>query len=432
MHDSEAEYIRITPPSRLEGEGVLPVSKSLYNRALILSACTGNPISVRQAADSDDCRRMEAYLRAAGWGIEQEASGVRVSGQAVPGRVVETDLNMAGTALRFLAVLAATLPLESRFTGAPRLGERPFRPLAYALKASGVKIQIPDTGSLFPFSIQGNPQWQPGQIHLVGVDSSQMVSALLLGGYHFREGTRISVDSNMPLSVPYIDMTLGMLKSQGIRWERDKEGYVLVEKHRVQIPIEVEVDWSGASYLFAWLVMLGGRLHLPGLSLDSLQGDRGQVGYWQRLGIAVRPTETGLEAWSEGKGRRGFALDFEGMPDLAQTFAVVAALGEEPCVLTGLESLRVKETDRVEALKQELAKLGAKVRGDARRMEIVPGKWPERADIRTYGDHRMAMAFSVAAARIPGLRIQNPGVVEKSFPGYWRVLEGLGFSGVRE
>lgn len=424
--------MRIIPPPRLEGEGVLPVSKSLYNRALIISAFSGNPIRVMQAADSDDCLRMEAYLRTAGWELQWDAAGVRVTGQPVPGRVVEVDLNMAGTALRFLSVLATTLPLESRFTGAPRLGERPFRPLAAALIASGVRIQIPDTGSIFPFSIQGNPQWQPGQIHLVRVDSSQMVSAVLLGGYHFREGTRISVDSSMPLSVPYIDMTLGMLKSQGIRWERDKAGYVLVEKHRVQIPIEVEADWSGASYLFAWLAMLGGRILLPGLRLDSLQGDRGQVAYWQQLGIAVRPTETGLEAWSDGQGRRGFELDFEGMPDLAQTFAVVAALGENPCVLTGLESLRVKETDRVEALKQELAKLGAEVRGDARRIEIIPGKWPEKADIQTYGDHRMAMAFSVAAIRVPGLRIQNPGVVEKSFPGYWKVLEGMGFLGERE
>lgn len=430
MHDSEAEYIRITPPSRLEGEVELPVSKSLYNRALILSAYSGNLIQVRQAADSDDCRRMEAYLRAAGWGIEQEASGVRVSGQPVPGRVVETDLNMAGTALRFLAVLAATLPLESRFTGAPRLGERPFRPLAKALKATGVNIQIPNTGSIFPFTIRGNPNWQPGQIHLDGVDSSQMVSALLLGGCHFHAGTRISVDASIPLSVPYVEMTLGMLSRQGIQWAMEQGSYVLREKHRVEIPIEGEADWSGASYLFAWLALLGGRIQLSGLSLDSLQGDRGQVGYWHQLGLEVRPTGTGLEAWSEGKGRKGFELDFEGMPDLAQTFAVVAALGEESCVLTGLESLRVKETDRVEALKQQLAKLGAEVRGDARRMEIMPGKWPERADIKTYEDHRMAMAFSLAAVRIPGLRIENPGVVEKSFPGYWKVLAGLGFSGV--
>ncbi len=422
------ERIRLIAPETLSGTYILPASKSMYNRALVLSALTGNSILSSSSAQAEDCQVMENYLAEVGYSFKRKATQVEISGRPISGKVVQAELAMAGTALRFLSALAAVLPVQSQFTGATRLGLRPYLPLSLALKESGVNIHWSEGESIFPIRIQGNTEWQPEKIYLRNSQSSQFISALLLLGPYLNLDTQIICSQQAPLSEPYIDLTLGMLDQIGINWKRSSNQYELVKKSVLSNPILVEADWSNASYAFGMLLLKGGTLHIPGLLRNSLQGDALQVEYFQQLGVAFSWKGEELEVGAPGKKFPGFDLDFSGMPDLAQTFAVLAAFAEGPSILRGLYSLVFKETNRIEALQAELQKFGAKVEVVGDSMHIHPRfALPTQEPIKTYGDHRMAMAFSIGCCTQVGRQIENPEVVSKSFPEYWDNLRQLGF-----
>ena len=296
-----------------------------------------------------------------------------------------------------------------------------------AMNQAGASILYYSDKQVFPINVTGNPDWQPGNITLSQIRSSQMVSALLLLGPHFNLGTSLFVSKDFPLSEPYIKMTLDMLEHQGIYWARIPKGYQLHSKNPGNSDIVVEPDWSAVSYLLAILLLKGGEVSIQGLKPDSCQGDAAQLSYFRQLGLHFEFYSDGLKASSSGRTFSGFQFDFSDMPDQAQTFAVLAALAHSPSRLTGLESLTLKETDRITALEFELRKLNAQVTRIPGGLEIVPGILPEHAEIKTYQDHRMAMAFSMAATQIPGIRIQAPEVVDKSFPHFWQELSQAGF-----
>lgn len=422
------ECIRLIAPETLSGTYLLPASKSMYNRALVLSALTGNSVQCSSSAQAEDCQVMENYLAEVGYSFKRNGTQIEISGSPISGKIVQAELAMAGTALRFLSALAAVLPIHSQFSGADRLGQRPYLPLAFALKESGVHIHWSEGESIFPIRIQGSTEWKPEEIYLRNSQSSQFISALLLLGPYLNLGTQLICSQQAPLSEPYIDLTLGMLDQIGINWQRSSGQYELVKKSLISKPILVESDWSNASYAFGMLLLKGGTLHIPGLMGNSLQGDVLQVEYFQHLGMEFSWNAEGLEVSATGKKFPGFDLDFSGMPDLAQTFAVLAAFAEGPSILRGLYSLVFKETNRIEALQAELQKFGAKVEVEGDVMHIQPRfSMPTQEPIKTYGDHRMAMAFSIGCCTQVGGQIENPEVVSKSFPEYWDNLRQLGF-----
>ncbi len=419
--------IRLFPPDKMEAHFELPISKSMFNRALVIACQTQCRILAKTKHLPEDCRVMMNYLQACGFAFQVDDGVWTISSHLKSGQYIQADLAMAGTAMRFLTSLACILPLNSEFTGAARLGERPYLPLAMAMNQAGASILCHSDIQVFPIKVTGNPDWQPGNITLSQIRSSQMVSAVLLLGPHFNLGTSLFVSKDFPLSEPYIKMTLDMLEQQGMHWTRIPLGYQLHSKKPRNSDIIVEPDWSAVSYILGMLLLKGGELTIHGLKQDSCQGDAAQLSYFRQLGLHFEFYSYGLKASSSGRTFSGFQFDFSDMPDQAQTFAVLAALAHSPSRLTGLESLTLKETDRITALEFELRKLNAQVTRIPGGLEIVPGILPEHAEIKTYQDHRMAMAFSMAATQIPGIRIQAPEVVDKSFPHFWQELSQVGF-----
>lgn len=421
------DSVLVQAPGKIQGEFNLPASKSMFNRALIMAALSGNAISSHTPPNAEDCQIIESYLLASGYTFNLKEGILELKRVPLAGAAIEADLKMAGTALRFLTALATILPIHSVFTGSQRLGERPFSTLANALIESGASIQYSNSDFIFPISIKGNPNWQPKEIYLRNSKSSQMLSAVLLLGSHFSLETKIFFDRNFPVSEPYILLTLEMLNRIGIHWEQVADYYILREKIKSNNIIEVEPDWSGASYALGLVLLKGGRITLPFLSSESIQGDARQIEYFQQLGMKFEWTSGQLTVNASGESYEGFNFDFSGMPDLAQTFAVIAAFASSPSILRGLYSLRLKETNRIEALQNELTKLGAQVTETEGVMQIIPGSSLSKPILSTYNDHRMAMAFSLAACKVPLVQIENPDVVGKSFPEYWNNLRSLGF-----
>lgn len=421
------KYIRFQKPDTpLSGVFHLPVSKSELNRALVMAAFSKVPVHITGTSEADDCRVFIQYLRACGFTLDVSESGIHFSGQAVSGREIIQDLGMAGTALRFLPVLAACLPVRTVFTGAGRLSERPVLPLIQALQTAGAKIIQPENGLNFPLIIEGNPEWKPASFFLGNAPSSQLLSALLLAGAHWPLNTQIHCDKNQIVSRTYVDLTLQMLSAQGIHWLENPDGFFLSENVSNHAQIFTESDWSSASYAFGHVMLNSGKILLKGLKPHSFQGDAGQLDYFRQLGVHLKFVVGGLEVSGEGKKVSAFDFDFSQMPDLAQTFAVLALFADGPCILRGLSTLRFKETDRVQALELELKKCGADVEVVGAEMKIIPFGEILPVCIRTYADHRMAMAFALAAVRTEGMCIENPEVTGKSFPEYWNCLSEVG------
>lgn len=395
-----------------------------------MGAASGRSFQVSADSSAEDCEVLKGYLSALNYSIESGGEGIY---HFIPGNIplqVELDLRMAGTAMRFLTGLACIMPTRSILTGSERLSARPIGALKDALIASGARLEYIQTSYALPVYIQGDKNWFPDRFDFRNGESSQMLSALLLLGPHLKVGTRIQVAEADIVSKPYVDMTLRMLAQQGISWASDPEGFVLKRSSWKDEVIEVERDWSSASYAFAWALMFPSDFFIPGLRLESLQGDRAQVKWFEFLGLKIEFIDNGVRVQSPGFRRLpAFDIDFSDMPDLAQTFAVLALFANSKCTLRGLETLRVKETDRISALQTELSKLGAVVQVNGNQILIAPVESLMPCIVDTYGDHRMAMSFSILAGLYPGsIGIRFPEVVSKSFPDFWHQMSGIGIN----
>jgi 3-phosphoshikimate 1-carboxyvinyltransferase len=417
-------------PERLSGVFHLPYSKSMYNRALVIGAASGKSFRVSANSSAEDCEVLKGYLSALNYRIESGGEGIY---HFIPGNFpsqVNLDLRMAGTAMRFLTGLACIMPVCSAFRGSERLSMRPVGALKDALISAGGRLEYESAHFALPVRIYGDRHWSPKCFDFAPGESSQMLSALLLLGPHLQTGTRIQVPKVEVVSKTYVEMTLNMLSLQGIYWVRDDSGFVLKSCEWKDEVIFVERDWSSASYAFAWALMFPSDFMIPGLSAQSLQGDRAQVKWFEHLGLKIEFMEKGVRVQSPGyRDLPAFDFDFSDMPDLAQTFAVLALFAKGKSTLRGLETLRVKETDRVSALQAELSKLGAIVQVIGNQMEIEPVEVLMPCMLDTYGDHRMAMSFSILAGLYPGeIGIRSPEVVSKSFPDFWHELSRIGIN----
>ncbi len=416
--------------SRIEGHVRLPGSKSLTNRALMLAAQHRGHTKLTNASDSTDSEVVLDFLLAAGYTAQQTADLWQIEPPThAPTDAVAIQLQDAGTALRFLTALCCTLPGTYILEGSTRLAQRPLKPQVDALRAAGAAIAYVNADDKLPIRIQGNPAWKPTSFTIEANQSSQFLSALLLLGPSLPVGCQIQLKGPLT-SEPYARMTLGMLRAVGIHWQEQQGSYRLIQNELKQSEFTIESDWSAASYLLALASSLPAELQLTHLNETSLQGDSAQLELFRNWGLQCTwKAKCSLHVLNRGNVHpQPVAANFAPMPDLAQTFAVLAAIAPGASTLSGLHTLPLKETDRLAALVTELERVGVLAFASPGKLVVHGGALhaPPSA-IQTYNDHRMAMSFAVLANSLGSIRIENPGVVRKSYPGFWEVMQQLGY-----
>ena len=417
--------IRVKKPYNFCAEVHLPASKSISNRALALTALSGGELS--QLSNLSDC----------------DDTAVMLAAMSFPGVI---DVQAAGTAMRFLTALLCVTPGTHVITGTERMRHRPIGVLVDALRSLGAQITYEGEEGFPPLRITGGTL-TGGHIVLPGNVSSQYISALLMIAPCLPQGLEVLLQGQI-ISRPYIEMTMAMMRTFGaqVEWKDERCIHVAPQRY-TPVPYTIESDWSAASYWYEMVLLsenIGEVATLKGLFDMSLQGDSAVREVFRLLSVQSMPLSQGSKEPRIHLTRRGDIserLDYDcvRIPDLAQTLVVTCALRGIPFRFSGLQSLRIKETDRIAALQTELAKLGVyvEVEGDeviswagptAQRQGPVAYLHPaEGTAIDTYDDHRMAMAFAPAALVLGSIDINHPEVVSKSYPGFWDDLRRAGF-----
>ena len=406
---------KITAPERIQATINLPASKSISNRVLMIHALAGGDTLPDNLSDCDDT---EVIIRALA---------------AMP---YEIDIKAAGTAMRFMTAYLSVTEGKHLLTGTDRMKRRPIAPLVNALRYLGADIRYAGETGFPPLIINGKTL-EGGRLEVPGNISSQYISALLMIGPALKEGLELHLMGEI-ISRPYIDLTLWTMQEFGAEAEWTDMDIITVRPQVYKShPYLIENDWSASSYWYEMLALQGtsgSSIKLKGLTDGSKQGDSVVKYLFSLLGVKTtfdnkgQPTTVTLTRHRCLLPRLDY--DFTGSPDLAQTFVVTCALLDIPFTFTGLASLKIKETDRIEALKAEMKKLGYPIKDENNNTLRWEGErcTPSLQPIDTYEDHRMALAFAPAACRFPELRINNPGVVSKSYPHYWDDLRKAGFN----
>ncbi len=401
------ELIRLTFQENTapkEVEISLPASKSISNRLLIMRALSEGAISIENLSTADDTQILESAL--------QVKSG-------------EVNLGLAGTALRFGIAWAAISPGERILRGDKRLNERPIKELVNALRELGADIEYIDNEGFAPIKISGK-KLKGGKVNIDGSRSSQFISATMLIAPYCELPLAFKIDQEQ-VSMPYVTMTLDLMRNAGAKVKQ--EGSILTISGRYQTTaFKVEPDWSAASYFYLWALALEKpSFAIKDLAFHSVQGDKVAADIFAHYGIISYAAPDNMRIAKKLVPQYPEEINCIGCPDLAQTFAIAAVIAQVPLKLTGLQTLRHKETDRIEALKSELEKCGVTCKAGSDFLEILLFEKPRSTPvIKTYKDHRMAMAFAPLAAVFGEIVIENPDVVSKSFPGYWKEVAKLG------
>lgn len=403
----EKKY-KLAIPKQLKATIQLPASKSISNRALIINALANGSIPPENLSDCDDTRVMI---------------------KALSGHQNVVDIMAAGTAMRFLTAYFSVTPGTRILTGTDRMKQRPIRILVDAIRELGANIEYVENEGYPPLRITGS-QLTKNEISLAGNISSQYISALLMIGPMLPTGLNIFLEGEV-ISRPYINLTLQLMKEFGAEAIWNSENSLKIAPKPYQsIPYRIESDWSAASYWYQLTALADeAEIILPGLLQNSYQGDRRGADVFKKLGVRTEFTAQGAVLYKTARTIERLEEDFSDIPDLAQTFAVTCALLNIPFRFTGLQTLKIKETDRISALITELAKLGYALRDEDNSILIWDGERipiQETPVIKTYEDHRMAMAFAPAAMYFPQMCIAEPQVVSKSYPGFWDDLQMAG------
>ncbi len=392
--------------AKLNSEIILPSSKSISNRALILNALAYSPFEIQNLSDCDD---------------------TRVTVKALDSNDTTFDIGAAGTAMRFLTAFLSKTVGEWIITGSERMKNRPIKLLVDALNSLGARIEYVEKEGFPPLKIYGSAL-TGGEIKLNGGVSSQYISALMMIAPYMQNGLKIILEGNV-ISVPYILMTMKMMKEYGVDVIFENNTIEIKPQTYKPVQYKVESDWSAASYWYEMLSIAGkGEIVLKGLNKNSYQGDSKVAQLFEQLGVKTDFRNDGVLLTPTGNYVSLFEYDFTDQPDLAQTFAVTCCMKNIPFHFKGVQSLKIKETNRIAALINELAKTGFVLYEPAEGELAWSGQTCLPADsisIATYEDHRMAMAFAPVALVMP-VTIEEPQVVSKSYPGFWNDIEKLG------
>ncbi len=425
----EVGNLILSKPDRVVNATIrLTGSKSECNRALVIAALSEGKVKVENLSEAADTVTLAGVLEKR-LGIEDQGAENRLAPQTSL-LAPEVNIGPAGTAMRFLTAFF-TLQKQHQviLTGTERMKQRPIGVLVDALRSLGAEIVYEEKEGFPPIKITGGFEQQTAGISIKGDISSQYITALLLIAPALPLGLNLQIEGELT-SRPYVEMTLSMLQQCGIRHQW--KGNVISIKNQPFQPatIYVEPDWSAASYWYAITAISDkAEIFLPGLTAYSLQGDSTITELMANFGITSQFKDGGVWLKKEPKAVVRKIFDFKTCPDLAQTVIVVcAALGHDAS-FTGLETLKIKETDRIKALQNELAKIGVELieKGQLYKLNCAKRSIPKKVFIHTYEDHRMAMAFAPLALIVPELEIEDFKVVEKSYPGFWEDLEKAGF-----
>jgi len=403
-------------------------SKSECNRALVIEALSKGKVKVENISDAADAVTLQKVLSYK----LQVAGETSNDGQLTTHNSQLTTLNIgpAGTAMRFLtAYFTLQDDNEVILTGSERMKQRPIGILVDALRKLGANIGYEENEGFPPLRIKGGFEQLTNSISIKGDISSQYITALLLIASQLPQGLELHIEGDLT-SKPYVEMTLAMLQQAGIQHQWNDNVISIAYQEFRETSLPVEPDWSAASYWYAIAALADeANLFLPGLTQYSLQGDSVITEIMANFGITSQFKDGGVYLQKEVKPIARKIFDLKECPDLAQTIIVVcAALGHE-ATFTGLETLKIKETDRVKALQNELAKIGVKLieKGQVYKLDCSEKHIPAKVFINTYEDHRMAMAFAPLALLIPEVEFEDADVVEKSYPAFWKDLEKVNF-----
>lgn len=401
--------IKVTAPAKIHTTIQLPSSKSISNRALIINALGNGTHHPENLSDCDDTRVM---IRA----LNDDKETI--------------DIMAAGTAMRFLTAYLSVTPGARIITGTERMQQRPIQVLVNALRELGADIEYVANDGFPPLRITGR-ELRKDTISLPGNVSSQYISALLMIAPVLTNGLTIRLTGDI-ISRPYINLTLQLMNDFGVRAEWTDDHRLKVEPQAYHsTPFYVESDWSAASYWYQIVALSKeAEVTLPGLFKDSYQGDSQVAEIFRSLGVETIYKDKTVILKKNGKSVERLDYDFINQPDLAQTFVVTCALLNIPFRFSGLQSLKIKETDRMAALITEMRKLGYilhETDGSVLSWEGERCTTEEHPAIDTYEDHRMAMAFAPTCLALPEILINNPQVVSKSYPRYWEDLRQAGF-----
>ena len=415
----------IVPVDPIDAIITLPGSKSFSHRALIVAGLAAGRSTLHNLLRADDTVYTAQALRQLGCEILWDGDLCQVDG--VAGRLSVPDaaiyLGDSGTSMRFLSAVAALGQGRYVLTGSARLCQRPIQDLLDALARLGVAATSEPHNGCPPVIVQARGL-AGGPTQVSGAVSSQFLSALLLISPFAARDVEIQVAGEL-VSRPYVDITLKVMEDFGIAYYRQGYRYFTVpagQRYQAR-DYEVEGDASSASYFLGAAAITGGRVALTNLKPQSCQGDIGFIKVLEQMGCRVEASPAGVVL--QGGPLRAIRIDMAHMPDLVPTLAVVAAFAQGETVITGVPHLRHKESDRLQAVAAELAKLGIAVQ-ETHDGLIIQGGRPHGAVIETYNDHRIAMSFALAGLKTPGVSIADPECVAKSFPAFWEYFASLG------
>lgn len=407
---------------QVHGTVQLTGSKSESNRALIIQALSDGKVKIDNLSEAADTVTLEDSISKVTEFLSKKTDSTSP---------LTLDIGPAGTAMRFLTAYLSLQDGDFFLTGSKRMKERPIGLLVDAVKGVGGKVDYAEQKGYPPLKIEGPLTQTSQEVRIKGNVSSQYLSALLLIANALPQGLTLVIEGELT-SKPYLMMTLEMLKEAGIEHEWTDQSIRIHPQKAKDTTLSIEPDWSAASYWYS-IVALAEKadILLPGLRPTSLQGDNAITDIMRSFGVLSVFTPAGLKLTKTTVRDNRAHFDFKSCPDLAQTvIACCAALGRE-ATFGGLETLKIKETDRILALQNEIAKFGVRLfeeKPEIYRLDCSKRFSPEKLSIKTYDDHRMAMAFAPLALVFDTIEIEEPEVVEKSYPEFWQHLSEQGFS----
>jgi 3-phosphoshikimate 1-carboxyvinyltransferase len=422
--------LHIPPAARV----TVPGSKSHTNRALLVAALADGKTTLKNALFSDDSKYFAQALSDLGFTVTLDEAAKTITVQGLGGKISATKADLfignAGTAARFLTALLTLGHGAYRLDGVARMRRRPIGDLVIALDKLGAQINgetldIDDPRMICPPVMVTSAGLPGGVTSIRGDLSSQFLSGLLMVAPYAQKEVEIKVDGPLH-SKPYIDLTLGVMEDFGVEvWRADYEYFRIFPQHYLTPgDYAIESDASAASYFFAAPAICGGWVEVANLSRSARQGDIAFLDVVEQMGCRVTEVRGAIRIVGP-EVLHGVDVDMSDISDTSMTLAVIAPFADTPTTIRGIASSRVKETDRVAATVTELRRLGVKVDEHPDGMTIYPCQEIRPARIRTYDDHRMAMAFALVGLKVPGIEIENPDCVAKTFPDYFEVLERL-------
>lgn len=390
-----------------------------------MATLTKGPVILRNPLYSDDTEAMIECLRTLGVKLDIDADHIIVHGDvdSILDQSYQLFARDSGTTLRFMLALLCLVPGVKIIQGSQRLNERPISDLVDALSELGAQIEYCGEAGKLPVKVTTSSLFG-NSVRLKGDISSQFCSAILLISPYSLKGFTLHIQGPL-ISKSYADMTLSCMQDWGVKILKREDGSFVVPENQSYRKREyvIEGDYSSAGYFFAIAALTQSTITVENLNPTSAQADRKFLDILEKMGNVVRYEENKVTV--KGKQVTALNVDMENCPDQVMTLVVLAAFAKGVTKISGVRSLRYKETERVVALKKELAKMGITTEDTHDTLTIYGGA-PHAAEIDTYNDHRMAMAFAVAGMRLEGVIIRHPEVVNKTFPTFWKILRSLG------